>query len=90
MYGALSLILLCFYKIVQIVFYTISYAFLTLNWVVKICDWTIDLVQGLFKTLMYTINASVTVERKIVYAYEFCGTEKKRLVSKLRNPKMHS
>lgn len=90
MYGALCLVLLCFYKIVQITFYTISAAFLVLNWAIKITDWSLDLIRGLWKALVYIVTTSVTVEKKLTYAYGFCSTEQKKITARLRNPGMHS
>lgn len=90
MYGALCLIVLCFYKVLQITFYTISAAFLLLNGVIKIVDWSLDFIAGVWKALVYVVTTSVTIEKKLVYAYGFCGTERKKLISKLRNPGMHT
>ena len=90
MYGALCLIVLCFYKVLQITFYTISHAFLVLNWAIKFTDWSLDFIRGLWKALVFIVTGAVTVEHKLVYAYGFCSTERKKLVTRLRNPGMHS
>lgn len=90
MYAALSLIFLCAYKILSIIFYTLGTLFQVCNWVIKIVDWSLEFIKGLYKVWIYILSSSITCEKKLVYAYGFCCAEPKKLVNKLRDRRMHT
>ncbi len=90
MYAALSLIALCFYKVAAIVFYTLGFGFQISNWAIKIADWSLYFIKGLWKVLIYIFDMSIACEKKLVYAYGFCTTERKKLVHKLRSNERHT
>lgn len=85
MQGALSLILLCLYKLLSLSFYTLGSVFKLGNLVTKISFWCIDFINGTVHTVVWLFTTSFTVEKKLVYAWGFCNTQRNTLVKKLRS-----
>lgn len=90
MEGAISLVILCLYKLIAWCFYTIGYAFKLFNSVIKISFWSLDMIHDLSKVLIYLVTQPFTLNKKLVYAWGFCGSQRDKLINKLRDRRMHT
>jgi len=90
MEGAISLIILVFFKVMEICFYTLGYGFKLSNVFIKIVMWGIDSAVASFQTGIWILKSSYTTREKLMYAWGFCGTQREKLVRKIQSQRMYT